>query len=69
MQIELPQQLGLDGDFGIAGTKQKSVGQNDGGAAVLPQPVHYQHHKQLGRLAGTEVERKLPITLASVLPP
>jgi hypothetical protein len=50
VEVELPQQLRLDGELGAVGAEEEAVGEDDGRAPVSLQPVHHQHDEHIGRL-------------------
>lgn len=59
MQVALGHELLLDVDFRVVGAEEEAVGQDDGGAATLLEPVENDAHEEVGRLAVSEVVGKV----------
>ena len=59
MQVEISEQLGLDGYLCVVRSKQETVWDNDRCTTIPLQSVHDEHHKQVGCLATTHIRREM----------
>ena len=59
VQIELREELLLNSHLCVICSKEESIGKNDCAATVVLQTVHNNRHKQICRLAASEIRREV----------
>ena len=59
VQVEIPEQLCLNGNLCVICSKKETIRNNDSSTAIFLQAIHDKHHEEVGSLATAHIRRKV----------
>ena len=59
VQVEIPEQLCLNGNLCVICSKKETIRNNDSSTAIFLQAIHDKHHEEISSLATAHIRRKV----------